>query len=315
MRVLRRRARKVEEEPRPAAARQAGTPAATVAVITMVRDEAFVLPRWIDHYAAQVGMDNLVVLDDNSSDGSTDDLPCTVHRLPALPGRKGYETARMGLLSGIASGLLAVYDWVVMVDADEFLVPDPAAYAHLPALLADREVDVLAPMAINVLHHVDSEPALDPARPLLEQRHYGTFLPLMCKPSLKRVAAPWRSASHGIAAPFAVDPQLFMLHLKFADRDQLKAVSDRRSEMVSRDGRAAKSSWSRSGDDMVAVLDQAAARIDPGSVTEFDPGAVDLAAVVSEETPGEFRTRRQGQVRAMREEPVHRIPARLHGLV
>lgn len=304
MRALRRRARKSAE-----------STAARVAVITMVRDEAFVLPRWIDHYADQVGMDNLVIFDDNSSDGSTDDLPCTVHRLPALPGRKGYETARMGLLSGIAAGLLAVYDWVVMVDADEFLLPDPKAYANLPDLLADRDVDVIAPMAINVVHHVDSEPPLDPARPLLEQRHYGTFLPLMCKPSLKRVPAPWRSASHGIAAPFAVDPQLFMLHLKFADRDQLKLVSDRRSDMVSRDGRAAKSSWSRSGDDMVAVLDAAAARIDPAATAEFDPAPVDLAAVVSEESPGEFRTRRQGQVRAMREEPVHRIPARLHGLI
>lgn len=314
MRALRRRARKQGEEPR-ATGGSGPAPAVRVAVITMVRDEAVVLPRWIDHYAAHVGMDNLVVLDDNSSDGSTDDLPCTVHRLPALPGRKGYETARMGLLSGIASGLLAVYDWVVMVDADEFLVPDPAAYSTLPELLADRAADVIAPMALNVVHHVASEPPLDPSRPLLEQRHFATFLPLMCKPSLKKVAAPWRSASHGIAAPFAVDPQLFMLHLKFADRDQLKAVSDRRSEMVSRDGRAAKSSWSRSGDDMVAVLDDAAARIDPETVVEFDQGAVDLAAVVSEETPGEFRTRRQGQVRAMREEPVHRIPTRLHGLI
>ena len=42
------------------------------------------LPRWIAHYAAQVGMESLVVIDDNSTDGSTDDLPCTVVRIPPL---------------------------------------------------------------------------------------------------------------------------------------------------------------------------------------------------------------------------------------
>ncbi|MDN5892755.1 MAG: glycosyltransferase family 2 protein [Nocardioides sp.] len=312
MRALRRRPKNQVDWPDDDAVT---TSLPTVAVITMVRDEATALPRWIAHYSAQVGMENLVVLDDNSSDGSTDDLPCTVHRLPALPGRKGYETARMGLLSGIASGLLAVYDWVVMVDADEFLVADPASYSSVPELLARRAGGAIAPMALNVVHHTESEKPLDPDLPLLDQRHYATFVPLMCKPSVKRVAAPWRHASHGIAAPFAVDSELFMLHLKFADRDQLKVISDRRSEMVSIDGRAAKSSWSRSGDDMVALLEEVSARIDPVTLTEFDPTAADLASVVFEESPGEFRTRKQGQVRAMREEPVHLIPTRLRGLI
>ena len=60
------------------------SPLPHVAVITMARDEGTMLRRWVDHYSREVGVDNLVVVDDNSSDGSTDDLPCTVLRIPPL---------------------------------------------------------------------------------------------------------------------------------------------------------------------------------------------------------------------------------------
>ena len=85
-----------------------------VLVMTMVRDEAEMLPRWLRHYAGQVGMENLIVLDDNSTDGSTDGLECTVHRLPPLPGDR-FERTRMDLLSGLAQGFLSVYDYAVFV--------------------------------------------------------------------------------------------------------------------------------------------------------------------------------------------------------
>ena len=47
----------------------------TMAAITMARDEGPMLRRWVDHYGRELGADNLVVIDDNTSDGSTDGLP------------------------------------------------------------------------------------------------------------------------------------------------------------------------------------------------------------------------------------------------
>ena len=56
--------------------KQSGLPTRpTVAVLTVARDEAAMLPRWVAHYGSHVGVENLVVVDDNTSDGSTDDLP------------------------------------------------------------------------------------------------------------------------------------------------------------------------------------------------------------------------------------------------
>ena len=155
----------------------------------MARDEGPMLRRWVDHYSRELGPDNLVVIDDNSTDGSTDDLPCPVIRIPPI-GKKPFEPSRMGLLSGLADSLLNVYDAVLFSDADEFVVADPDKYDSIRHLVADRaDRDVLGVVALNLVH-APSEGPLDPARPLLEQRRYAKFLPLMCKPAIKRIPRP-----------------------------------------------------------------------------------------------------------------------------
>ncbi|MEO5652825.1 MAG: glycosyltransferase family 2 protein, partial [Marmoricola sp.] len=57
-----------------------------IAAITFCRDEGRMLPLWIKYYGAQFGVENLYVVDDNSEDGSTDDLPCDVLRIPPIRG-------------------------------------------------------------------------------------------------------------------------------------------------------------------------------------------------------------------------------------
>jgi hypothetical protein len=288
-----------------------------IAVLTMVRDEGVMLPRWIDHYAAQVGMESLVVIDDNSTDGSTDDLPCTVVRIPPLE-VKGFEPARMGLASGIAAGLLNAYDAVLLADADEFVVADPDKYPTLRHLLADRpDQDVLGVVTLNVIHDVAQEPPLRADQPLLAQRRLAKFIPLMCKPALKRVPAAWAHASHGIFTPYSIEPDLWMFHFKFADRDLLQATADHRRRMVEMDGRARSTSWRQGGDAMVELLDRINAGIVRDDVRPFAPPARKLAKIV-EADPGRkgmYRATGQGQIAAMESQPVVAVPDRFRGTV
>ncbi len=285
----------------------------SIAVMTVARDEAVMLPRWVDHYGSQVGLDNVVVIDDNTTDGSTEALPCTVLRIPGF-GRKGFEARRIRLVSGLATGLLQVYDVVVFVDADEFLLPDPAHFDGLKDFFSQRQEDVIAPLALNVVHHVGSEEPLRAGRPVLGQRRLAKFAPVMCKPSMKRVDAPWAAASHGVRAPYAVDPGIFMLHLKFADRDILQSAADRRNALAEQDGRGSNASWRFSGDDMVEVLMQSVEDVHVDSVPEFDPASVDLAGLVTQQ--GDiWRAAGPGHVMIMKRQPLVRIPSRLHGVV
>lgn len=285
-----------------------------VAVITMARDEGEMLRLWVSHYARHVGIDNLVVLDDNSADGSAEGLGCTVHRLPELQGGESYGQVWMRLVNGIAAGLLAVYDYVVMVDADEFLVTDPAVHPTIPDLIEDRgRPETLGALGLNVLHVPSVEPEpLDLTRPVLEQRQFAKFTPIMCKPSVKRINAGWTLATHGLKAPYTIDPGLFMFHLKFADRTRLAEIARLRHQLTAGDGRAEGSSWSKEADEIIAIFDEVVADIDPTSAPEFDPTGLNLDDLVIF-LNGRYRSQKQGQIGALRKQPLNRIPERLVG--
>lgn len=284
-----------------------------VAALTMVRDERVMLPRWLAHYGAQVGAENLFVVDDHSTDGSTEGLPCSVIRIPDW-GDKHFENARMNLVSSVAAGLLEAYDAIVFADADEFLVADPRRYARLVDLVEDRPGrQVVGAMGLNVVHDARHEPPLDPDLPILGQRRWAKFVPLMCKPAIKRVPAPWVAASHGTTVPFEPDPDLYLFHMKFAERDHLRAVGDHRKALADSQGRAATTSWQFQGDDLVRLLDEVVA--EAGEVKEFAPRPRRLRGVVRRTERGVYRAHGKRQVVAMREQPMVTIPERFYGTV
>ena len=284
-----------------------------LAALTMVRDERVMLPRWIAHYGRECGADNLFVIDDNTTDGSTDGLPGSVIRIPSW-GDKHFETTRMKLVSSIAAGLLEAYDAVLFADADEFLVADPERYDGLVDLVAARaEVDVLAAQALNVVHDAGREGALDPDQPVLGQRQWAKFIPLMCKPAIKRTPAPWVAGSHGTTIPFEIDPDLYMFHLKFAEREHLRATGDHRKALADAEGRAAETAWQFAGDDLVELLDEVVRDVDPAAVEPYKTRKKVLADIVRQGDGGNYRAHGRRQFNAMRGQPMVSVPERFHG--
>lgn len=301
MRITRRSARPEGELP-------------SLAVITMARDEGTMIRRWVDYYAGQVGAEHLVVIDDNSSDGSTDDLPCPVLRIPPLR-RHGFEPGRMALLAGISAGLLEAYDAVMFCDADEFVVAEPRVHESLRHFVAARPGrDAIGVLGLNVVHDVTREEALRDDEPILGQRRLAKFLPLMCKPSMKWQPAAWAHASHGIECPYAIDRELFMFHMKFADRNHLGAISAGRHHLNTTEGRATGTSWSRSADEMVALLDEITSDLDRDAIPEFVPKGLGLRKIVKHRGDM-WRATGDGQVIAMRSLPMVRVPERFLGLL
>jgi len=123
-------------------------PRRKLAVLAMARDEALHLPEWIAHYLS-IGADHLFVYTNDNRDG-TDDLlrwfsqnaPVTPLFTTAAPGidiqRKNYQHAFFLLPE------LRLFEWVLVVDLDEFLVP-AARYGHrLPPLLDAAPRDAAA---------------------------------------------------------------------------------------------------------------------------------------------------------------------------
>lgn len=281
----------------------------------MVRDERVMLPRWLAHYGGQLGPENLFVIDDNSSDGSTDALACSVIRIPDW-GSKHFEATRMKVVSSFAAGLLEAYDAVLFADADEFLVADPAKFSGLRDLVSSRpKRAVLGAVGVNVIHDVGREAALDPSLPILAQRRFAKFVPLMCKPSIKRVSDPWMAGSHGITVPYEVDPHLWLFHMKFAEESHLRRTGDQRNALVESQGRAAETAWQFDGGELVALLHRITRDLDPARVPELVPRPRKLASIVRQADNGVYRAHGRRQIAAMESQDVARIPDRFLGLV
>ena len=174
---------------------------------------------------------------------------------------------------------------------------------------------VVAPLTLNVLQVPAVEGQLDPDAPVIGQRQFAKFIPLMCKPALKRIPAAWSFASHGIAAPYAVDRELFMLHLKFADLDVLRRQAQLRNDLAVSSGRGSGSSWQHSGDEMAAMIAEFVGDADPAQAAPFRPRAIDTDTLVVPAEDGRFRAPQQSQVGAMKRRPLVRIPEFLHGVV
>lgn len=285
--------------------------------MTMVRDEADMLPRWIDYYGRQVGVQNLIVLDDNSVDGSTDNLPCTLYRLPPEPWKSRWAKTRARLVNGMARGLLACNDVVIFTDVDEFLVADPDKYEGLLDYLAHRaDVPVIAPLALELMHNARVEPPFDPSRPVLEQRRFVKFAPAMCKPLLKRVPAAWEPAFHAIHAPFDVDPDLFMLHLKYYDELALEKVADQRYRIRETEGRGSPHSfWSKKPEKLKHMLREwTNAEEAPADVPVLDVDELGYKGLIGKRDDGTWKARGR-QVRSLDETPLRQLPERFRSVL
>ena len=318
--LLRRGVTRSAAQPAPVTARDRRDPAEPlrVAAITFCRDEGRMLPLWIRYYGSQFGVENLYVVDDNSEDGSTDALPCDVLHIPPIRGGK-FNSTRMAMVGNLGRSLLELYDVVMFCDTDEFIVPDPAVWPGLRQYVearSDENLNAVGSLGFNVVHNVGVEPALDLDAPLLGQRQLAKFLPLMCKPAIKWVPAHWSDGTHGVRTPYEVDPELWMFHMKFGDRDHLQEAADHRQRMVEADGRSRDTQWRQGGDTLVDLLERITAGVDPAEVPEFVPPVGDrLAALVVEEPAGNFRAPKGSQMTLMEKRPLVRIPERFFGTV
>jgi hypothetical protein len=120
-------------------------PRQRVAVLSMGRNEAPNLAEWVAHYLA-IGADHIFMYTNDNTDGTDALLRWFGEHAPVTPiltqvgagvnvQLKNYEHALFLLPE------LRLYEWIVLVDADEFLVPGPQYNHHLPTMLAAAPAD------------------------------------------------------------------------------------------------------------------------------------------------------------------------------
>ena len=132
-------------------ARQKVVPRRRACIVMSARNEGIYLPEWIAYHRA-VGFEHFFIYSNNNDDGS-DELLAALARANVItwidnemaPGVRSQYKA-YGHAFGILPEVLD-YEWSLIVDADEFFVPNPDRFSSVSDFLSwqeKREVDAIA---------------------------------------------------------------------------------------------------------------------------------------------------------------------------
>ncbi|CAF3350950.1 unnamed protein product [Rotaria sp. Silwood1] len=171
------------------------------AVFTICRNEPGYLPIWLKYYRRYFADEDIYILDNDSNDGSTSNLPVNVIRVHSEKYFDHYwlvETIQNKLRDLLKSG----YKYVLFAEIDEIIIPDPAKY---PLGLIDyinrTNISVVRVKAYDVRHNATSESTLKLNESILQQRRYWTRRHHYDKPLLTNKLLHWSPGFHYCQEP------------------------------------------------------------------------------------------------------------------
>lgn len=193
----------------------------------MVRNDEFFLRKWVEYYGRELGTENLYIY----LDGKDQRIPSfcegvNVTLCDKIGGKIVLmEKRRLRFLSEMAAGLLERYDLVIGVDADEFLIPDPALGLSLAEFLSDKKIKTsISGLGIDMGQNMNCEKEIDPALPFLSQRRYGVLGTRYTKPSVIAKPLRWGSGFHRIKGhDFHIAKDLYLFHFGYFDYNRIQA--------------------------------------------------------------------------------------------
>jgi hypothetical protein len=191
------------------------------AAITIVHNEPVFLPIWLSYYSRFFAPDDIYVLDNDTTDGSTDrsgfnHIP--VHRDSVD------HTWMVETVQRLQHELLEDdYDVVLVTDVDEIVTPAPE-WGDLGTYIDEFSEWFVNCIGYEILHLADQEPPYDPSRPILDQRGYWYAHGAYNKPALASGPMSWLPGFHHRAdGQLNYDPYLRMIHLHRLDIDICRA--------------------------------------------------------------------------------------------
>lgn len=215
-----------------------------IAAITMAYKEHQMLKRWYEYYGQLIGHENLYVVSHGRDDAHREITPLASHVVFPRDDLQRFEGMRQQALAYFQRSLYSYYDAVIRVDTDEFLVYDPAVHDSLEAALESTNFDTTeAWFGLGLqLFPISDDVAIKPDQLITEHVQHCIVSPIYSKAACCRrnivtfLHGAWYIGTGNVhIGRFQMPKGLYLIHLKYALKDELEAANRIRAEMSTDD--------------------------------------------------------------------------------
>jgi hypothetical protein len=203
------------------------------AVFTIVKNESFFLPIWLKHYRKYFCDYDIYVLDHQSTDGSTENLPVNVE---IVKNELSYD--HQWLLNTISKKqreLLDDYECVLFSESDEIVYTINCQLDEYIDTFIDSHLQYVTCQSYEVSQNFEeNERNLNDDEEIFANRNWWTrqayTANLYDKTLLSKIPLEWEPGFHNISYPRFYTNNFFMVHLKRYDFEQLLSRNRRGRE-------------------------------------------------------------------------------------
>lgn len=191
--------------------------------LTHVRHESFFLAKWIAHYGAIVGRQNLfVVIDGDDWEPDVDLTGISVEVVTGAPRQRIRNDRWIAKeLSARANRLRKKYAHVIRGDVDEYVVIDPTSGLDWPDAFGELgDQGYIFAMGVDMVQSAPETAPLDRAAPILGQRRHGYVADRYSKPFVISRWNNWAGGAHRLLnRDVRLSRHFFLFHMALCDRD------------------------------------------------------------------------------------------------
>ncbi len=200
-----------------------------VCAMTMVYQDHWALAQWVKHYSQLVGLEHLYIVA-HGKDERVDQIAkgANIITIPRDT-LEGFDSTRSRILNGLQASLSNVFDWVVRVDVDELIVLDTSIYKTLQSALQNCTKDAVFAVGCDLAQN-------DTGYDVLFTGHYSKAFAVSDDTRLFRHGVKLRSKLIDRYS-FQKPQGIYLVHLKYANVDELIKANAHRSTVANGEGR------------------------------------------------------------------------------
>lgn len=234
--------------------------AVKICALTMVYRDYWALSRWYAHHGAELGAQNLFVINHGDDPKVAEICPGAQVLSVERADLSRFDHMRGEILDSFHAELTKAYDWVIRTDADEILLYDPDRHESLPALFAKERAPVLTALGFELVEIPRSKPMT--RGPVCGQRRNLLFTGMASKAVASREMQRFRQRGVEVAPrdlghfPFRMPRGLYLAHLKYANRQALADTNPVRKEVAQADGKSKRArAWAQADAEAATFLE------------------------------------------------------------